>query len=56
MGLNPNDQPTAGDYAWAEAQKARDENASLAHRITVLEGHVARLQKALSEHLLAARH
>ena len=53
MGLNPNDQPTTADYAMAEAQRARDDNASLAHRITVLEGHVARLQKALSDHLLA---
>jgi uncharacterized protein YceH (UPF0502 family) len=46
--------PTAADYAWAAASDAKRHGDSLEARVHHLEEVVARLQKALSEHLISS--
>lgn len=46
------DDPSMGDYAWAAAQDAQRKNESLEARVAKLEADLARLQKAVSKHLI----
>ena len=47
MAENPSDMATLADYAWADARKAREENASQVERIVALEHAVEFLSQSL---------